>query len=312
LDADSADVLLTLGSVQQLVGNYDEAIESYKRAIALNPNSAEAAFGLGDVYSGRRQLVAAEQAYRRAINLRPTWWSSHNQLGLLLMNQRRYDDAANEFREVVRLNPQNSWGYMNLGVVSVDRGNLQEASTIFEKAASLGAPGAYSNLGYCYYYLGDYDEAAAYDRKAIDLAPSVAVRWANLGDACLWSTTCRQEAPAAYAQAIELLRRDLQVNPNSARAHGTLAVCLAKSGRMAEAREHMKRALEIDPQNPTRMYQAARVANASQNPDEAITWLHRAIAAGYQLFELDRDPEFGALRSTKAYRDRITTTGSPT
>jgi Flp pilus assembly protein TadD len=104
----------------------------------------------------------------------------------------------------------------------------------------------------------------------------------------------------------------LQVNPNSARAHGTLAVCLAKSGRMAEAREHMKRALEIDPQNPTRMYQAARVANASQNPDEAITWLHRAIAAGYQLFELDRDPEFGALRSTKAYRDRITTTGSPT
>jgi tetratricopeptide (TPR) repeat protein len=303
---------MTLGSIQQLTGNYDEAIESYKRAIALNPNSAEAAFGLGDAYSGKRQLVAAEQAYRRAVNLRPTWWSSHNQLGLLLVNRRRYDDAANEFREVIRLNPQNSWGYMNLGVVSVNKGNLQEAATIFEKAASLGAPGAYSNLGYCYYYLGDFDKAAAYDRKAIDLAPSVAVRWANLGDACTWSTTCRQDAVAAYTQAIELLRRDLQVNPNSARAHGTLAVCLAKRGQTAEAREHMKRALEIDPQNPTRMYQAARVANASQNPDEAITWLHRAIAAGYQLFELDRDPEFATLRSTKAYRDRIITNGSPT
>lgn len=67
----------------------------------------------------------------------------------------------------------------------------------------------------------------------------------------------------------------------------------------------MKIALELDPTNSTRMYQAARVSNANRRPDEALAWLQKAIAAGYQTFEIEHDPEFADLRSSPAYRNQF-------
>lgn len=312
LDPDSADVLMTVGAVKIATGDYEGAVESFRKAVARQPASAEAMVGLGSSLQKKHDDTAAEIAYRRAIELLPTWWVPHNEAGLLYSEEQRLADAEREFRAVIKLNPSNGWGYMNLGVVQIKRGRLRDATVVLERAAALGQPGAYSNLGYCYYFLGDFDRAAAFYRKAVELAPTVAVRWANLADACTWSTQCRGEVTADYQKAIELLRRDLFVNPKSARTHGTLAVCLAKTGRTAEAIQHMKIALELDPANSARMYQAARVSQANGRQQEAVAWLEKAVAAGYQMSELEHDPEFGELRSSAVYRNRFVKSGSPT
>ncbi|HEX6177958.1 MAG TPA: tetratricopeptide repeat protein, partial [Thermoanaerobaculia bacterium] len=179
------------------------------------------------------------------------------------------------------------------------------------KAISIAEdPAAYGNLGLCYYLLGDFEKSAAAYRNSVRLRPTVATQWANLADACTWAQQCRDEASAARAKAIELLQRDLAVNPKSARAHGTLAVCLAKAGRAREAATHMSEALELDPNNPSRFYQAARVANLAGKTNDAIAWLKRAEAAGYGAFELQRDPEFAALRGTTAFKTAFNSAGA--
>ena len=178
----------------------------------------------------------------------------------------------------------------------ISKNDLHRAVALFEKASALGAAGAHSNLSYCYYFLGDFDRAAAEARKAIEAAPSVPTRWLNLADACTLSSTCRNEATADYSKAADLLKNDLAVNSTNARAHGTLAVCLAKLGHLNEAKQHLKVALDLEPQNPTHMYQAARVAVAAHDDNQATTWLQRAVKAGYPAFEIEHDPEFKAVR----------------
>ncbi len=303
LEPNGPDVLVTLANVQRLTGQYDQAIATYRRALTLQPNSPEASIGLGRAYQGTKQYDQAEQSFRRGISLRPTWWYGYNYLGALDLTRGRYDEAAKQFAEVIRLNPQSPWGYVNAGGVALAKGNLQGAIAPLTRAIALREDAdAYSNLGYSYYFLGQYDKAAASNRRATELRPSVATYWANLADSCRWSQSCPGEADRDYRKAIELLRQDLAVNPRNARAHATMAVCLAATGSRSEADQHIRQALDLDPENPTRMYQAARVANARRDTAAAVSWLKRALSAGYQQFEIERDPEFSDLRGSEAFR----------
>ncbi|HEU4520722.1 MAG TPA: protein kinase [Thermoanaerobaculia bacterium] len=306
LDPRSADVLLTLGEVQRYRGEYAAAATTFTRALALRPDSPETAAGLAKAYQGSGRFEDAEQTFRRAIALRPTWWNSYNELGAFYMTQGRYEDAAGEFRHVIRLNPHSGWGYANAGAADVMQGKLESAAQLFTKALELGQTGtATANLGYCYYYLGDFERSAALYRRATEARPNNATYWAGLADACTWTRSCRGEALRARAKAIELLEKEISLNPNDARSHATLAVCLAANGSKANALRHIERALTLEPNSPQRMYQAARVANLSGDASGAIQWLRRAFAAGYPEFEAPRDPEFRALREHPGFRSAL-------
>jgi serine/threonine protein kinase/tetratricopeptide (TPR) repeat protein len=303
LAPDAPDVLLTYANVQRLTGRFAEAIATFKRALVLQPNSPEAVLGLANSYQGAGQIEDAERAFRRAIALRPTWWAGHNDLGAMYLGLARYDDAAREFSQVTQLNPQSSWGYSNLGATHIMKERLPEAIAALTKAVSIREDAAaYGNLGYCYYYLGRYEKSAEAYRKAVTLRPNVATQWANLSDACRWTPTCASEVEPATDEAIKLLNQELAVNPRNSRAHATLAVCLAQSGRRDDAQEHIRQALELEPKNPTRMFQAARVANLRGDSSGAVSWLRRAIDAGSGELEIQRDPEFRELRRTDAFR----------
>jgi len=52
------------------------------------------------------------------------------------------------------------------------------------------------------------------------------------------------------AGASEQFRLALQLQPNDAGVEANLGVALAEMGRFAEAKRHLERALEIDPQQP--------------------------------------------------------------
>jgi hypothetical protein len=50
------------------------------------------------------------------------------------------------------------------------------------------------------------------------------------------------------------------------------------------------------------MLQAARVANLSGDLASAVTWLRRAVDAGHSRFEIERDPDFRALRASQSFQ----------
>jgi tetratricopeptide (TPR) repeat protein len=244
--------------------------------------------------------------FRRGIGLHPTWWFGHNELGSLFWRRGRYDDALREFNEVIRLDPQNSWGYSNSGAVLVTKGRLDDAVAMFKKATSLSEDaGAHVNLGYCYFFLGQYDKAAESNQTAVRLRGSFSSYWVELGDACAWSSKYQKEAVPAYETAAQRAKAELEVNPKSPRAHATLAIALARTGDLAHARQSIRRAMDLDPENPEHFFRAARIANLDGHSEEAVSWLKRALDAGSSRLELERHPEFAQLRQTKAVQELL-------
>jgi serine/threonine protein kinase/tetratricopeptide (TPR) repeat protein len=151
LDPELADAHMWLGSGLLSLGRVDDAIASIKEALRLEPDNGQAHQGLARAYwVGKGDFAAAIPVFERSIELNPEAGYSYLQLGLLLAWEGEYDRAAAICRRAVDLQEQHVSGNAGLQVV-----------------------GAHARLGYVHYLRGDYDEALReYERELAFIASS--------------------------------------------------------------------------------------------------------------------------------------------
>ena len=154
---------------------------------------------------------------------------------------------------------------------------------------------AHVNLGTIYFYGGRFKDASATFEKATVLAPSSHQAWVGLGDSYRWTPGMRERSIEPYEKAIAAAREALAVNPRDHSAQASMAIALAKLGRRDEAARASSAALKIDPTSQEALYAAAVVALARGTNDVALSWLERAVQAGYPAHLIDRDPELRPL-----------------
>jgi serine/threonine-protein kinase len=298
-DPQSLDVNITLGELRRQTGRYKEAIDAFVRVLSQQPNNADAVLGLAETYKNSGDVKNAEAAYRRAIALQPNYWGGYNKLGAFYYTQSRYNDAIPQFQKVVELVPDNERGYNNLGAMYQRTGRYDEAVRVFEQSIKR-KPSAqgYSNLGTAYYFVGRYPDAVTAFEKAVELTPHDFLYWRNLGDACRWVPGKEARAREAFSRSIELCDDIIRVNPNEASAHVSRATSLAKLGRHGEARASILRALELEPQSASAAYEAAVIGLISGSEDEATARLEQALRLGYNVVNLEHDPELAKLRKS--------------
>ncbi|MGK2859081.1 MAG: tetratricopeptide repeat protein [Thermoanaerobaculia bacterium] len=296
LDPDSADVRVTAGQVALLQGRFEEAASQFERALVARPNDPGAVLALAEALSRQQKFDAAEREYRRGVELQPSFWGAHNQLGAFYMARGRYEEAAARFREVRRLTPDNARGLSNLGAASMQMERWDEAIDAFEASLAI-APSAsgFANLGTVYYFKGRYSDAAEAYEQAVALTPDRYVLWAFLGDALRWAPGRGGEAGRAFDRAIELAERELVLNPRDGEVRSTLAVCLAKRGRVSEALVQSSRALELLPDDLGVRKNAALVATLNGEETRAAATLTEIVAAGWDRNQITNDPEFAGL-----------------
>lgn len=300
---------ITAGEVAALTGRYEEAIDAFRGALAIQPESAEATLGLAQAldYSVTRRpnpsetapktLIEAEETYKHAIAKRPQYWGAYNKLGAFYMGTSRPSDAAAMFRKVIDLVPDSARGHSNLGAALLGLGQYDEAAAAFLRATEIRpyAPG-YSNLGTAYYMSGRFSEAVPAFEQAAELQPGDFMYWYNLGDAYRWAPGLRARSADAYAKAIELAEKELETIPDDARALRTIARAQAKRGDVARGKATSALAERLRPGDPEILFGAAMIANIAGEREKALRLLRAAIGAGYPQGLIARDPEFANLR----------------
>src|SRR5947209_2785701 len=97
-------------------GRRDEAEPLVRRALSVEPRSADAHTLLGVILDQRGQTREAEAEYRAAIRLRPKSVPARANLGVLLAHEGRYDEAVAAFRAVLADAPGHPQATVNLGV----------------------------------------------------------------------------------------------------------------------------------------------------------------------------------------------------
>jgi tetratricopeptide (TPR) repeat protein len=74
-------------------GKTSEAIIELKRALQLARNSDEGYRGLGKAYLALGQKEQALHAYQKAIDINPYYWVNYNSIGLAYSDLGEYDKA---------------------------------------------------------------------------------------------------------------------------------------------------------------------------------------------------------------------------
>lgn len=135
-----AMMLFKQGYQHHVRGELSDAVELYKRSIAVYP-TAEAYTFLGWSYSMVNRLDEAIEMCTRAIETDPTFGNPYNDIGAYLIEQGKFEEAI-------------PW--------------LENALTA-PRYQSPQFP--YTNLGRAYQYMGRYQTALDYYNQSLDIDP---------------------------------------------------------------------------------------------------------------------------------------------
>jgi serine/threonine protein kinase/tetratricopeptide (TPR) repeat protein len=301
-DASLPAAHICLGRVFIGTGNYNKALEEYRRAAELEPTNDSAHGGLASAYEHLGQLDAAEKTFKQAVAVRPNYWATYNWLGLFYQRHARYEDAAAMYSQVVSLVPDSFTGYYNLGGIRILQGKYAEAIPLLQRSLEIRKTAdATSNLGTAYFQLHRYADSAAAFEQCTQMDPQNYLMWGNLGDAYYWSVGRRAEAMGAYGKAIALGKEKLRVNPRDAEVLSSLAMYYAMYGEQKPALDNLESALRVSPKSPALLFNAGITYEQLGDTQHAIDALEKAVAGGVSPAMLRDTPNFDSLRANPRY-----------
>ncbi len=239
---------LSLGSAFYQSGYMGPAETSFQRALRENPDSAEAAYGLGSVYLKQQENAKARQTFEQAIRLHssypgtlPNAW---NNLGLLATREGKYAEAIQNFQEALRLSPDHLVALTNLGNAYRQQKQWEGARKTLERATVIDPqdPEANYGLGMVYAQLNDSVRAYDYLQKALKSRPDYPEALNNLGVLYL-RTQRRDQAVASFEECI-------RVAPAFDQSYLNLARVYSLEGAPEKARSVLQQLLKQHPDHP--------------------------------------------------------------
>jgi len=285
-------VHVTLGMIQQATGRYDEAVNSFRRALKLDSVNADAYRGLARAYVQLGSIDQAEETYKRSIRLRPTYWAGYNQLGGFYYGQGKYTEAVQKYEKVIELIPNSSLGYSNLGAMYYYLEEYPKAIELFNKAAEIEPRyDIWANLATLYYYHeSKFEEAAQMYENALSISDHNHRVWGYLASASYWAGRDSLTVKEYYQKALTLAREEKRVNPRDAELLVNIASYQTALGDLSEARQNLNNALDLAPENISVICNAGIVFEKLGNRDRALTLITNALERGYAYSEIENDP----------------------
>jgi TolB-like protein/DNA-binding winged helix-turn-helix (wHTH) protein len=248
------------------------AYAAARKALDINPESAEAHASLGLAMSHRWDWTGAETEFRRALQLDPQYANAHLWYGDYLSIRSRHDEALTQAKRALELDPL----------------NLMSSTWV----------------GLRYYLAHDYPRAIEQNRDSVELDPNFAAAHLLLGEDYV-QAGLRNEAVAELKKAADL-------SGDSPIYKAQVAVALAVAGRNREALRIAHELEATSRKRYVSPYGLAQIYAALNKKEDTFKWLQaaydeHAVWMGY----LAVDPIFDRYRSDERFKDLLRRVGLP-
>lgn len=126
-----------LGDLYARHGDYQKAIEEFKKAVELKPDYGDAFHNMANVYHqiGRDDL--AEENYKKALSLNLRLWQSYQNLAAIYFSKKELNLSQESMIKAIEINPNQPDLYANLGIIYEALENKEKAKESFEKSLLL-------------------------------------------------------------------------------------------------------------------------------------------------------------------------------
>ncbi len=264
--------------------HYDKtllAIEMFKKAIQKDENYALAYSGLADSYSKlymfydmtRENLQEAISASQKALELDNELAEAHTSRGLTLTQNNQFEEAAVEFEQAIKLNPKLFDAFYEYARTCRMQGKHDQAAKLFERATLIEP----DNYKAALFLVNAYN----------DLGMDVQKKKAN-------------------EQALTIVKRHIDLNPDDTRALYLGALALIDAGRSEEAIEWLERAITLEPNEIAVLYNATCVYSRLSMFEEALDYFERAIDAGFASRDwINSDSDLDPIRDHPRFQGAL-------
>lgn len=194
----------------------DKAIADLAALTRERPDELTAWTALGDAYRDSQRYADAAQAYDHAVKLlSPVTskdWPLYYARGVSEERAHRWTDAELDLQQALKLSPDQPQVLNYLGYSWVDQGrNYPAALVMLEKARALSPYDGYivDSVGWAYFRVGRYQDAAKTLEDAVLLVPGDPTINEHLGDA-YWMVGKKLDAHFQWSHALAFGAEDKQ------------------------------------------------------------------------------------------------------
>jgi tetratricopeptide (TPR) repeat protein len=300
-DPTQVDALHGLSAIAYQRGEYGQAVDWLRRAVAVQEANPVLHTNLGAAHEAAGQPAEAEACYRRALRLNPEFAEAYNNLANILKTQGKLDEAVARYHQALLARPHYAEAHNNLGLALWEQGQAAEALDQFQQA-TLARPDwaeAYGNWGRLLREQGRLEEAIVHLRQALALSPGEPQRYADLMSALQEQASHpaatapgepeagSAEKPASVSPAgpspetvdPSVAERPQGPGDQSERpdVHLKQAARSLRQGRPDEAVTHCREALRLDPDWAGANVMLGRALLRRREFEEAATGFHHAL-----------------------------------
>jgi len=247
-----------------------KAYAAARKAVEIDPQSAEAHASLGLVLSHRWDWAGAEAEFRHALELDPQYANAHHWYGDYLSIKRRHDEALAEASRAQELDPL----------------NLMISTWVALR----------------YYQAHNYSRAIEQSRNSIELDSNFAAAHLLLGEGYVQA--------GSHSEGVSELKRAESLSGGSSLYTAQVAVALVAAGRKREALQIAHELEATSRRRYVSPYGLAQIYAALNSKEDTFKWLQaayddRAVWMGY----LAVDPIFDRYRSDHRFQKLLRGTG---
>ncbi len=239
-----------LGQAYHQSGCFEEAINSFKEALALDPKNAAAMAGaihdIGSAYAVQRKYREAAEAFKLAITADPKYDPAYRNLGNTYDHLGQEKEAIKILKQGIKLQPRDAYSYAELSYAYTSIGQMQNAMKAAKRVTQLEPTNAYAFAQLCEIYIKLKKKTAAVKlaRKAISLSsvPNDNVALSNAADSLI--------ELGKYDDAIAASKKSISFDPTLADAYFILAHACILRGRYEDATAFYEQGFKIVPSFP--------------------------------------------------------------
>ena len=244
-DPDHADAWLNMALSLCDAGRPDEAVRAARRAVALRPRDPNAHTVLGHVLSVTPDRAGAAAACGSALAIDGAFVPAHLRRARIMREMGNTGESLASCDAIVRLRPNEAAGYVERGVTLVGAGRPEEAQDAFRSALARDPTNEQALLGL--------------SRSLVDADDTEG--------------------------AISELDQGIAQVPDVAKLHMLRGLLHQKRGRLPEAWDGLKRAIELDPNDATAYLNLGNLLLKTERYVPAVLFLEHAAKLKPDLVE---------------------------
>ncbi|XP_051817071.1 protein O-mannosyl-transferase TMTC1 isoform X4 [Antechinus flavipes] len=182
----TAEILSPLGALYYNTGRYEEALQIYREAAALQPSAKEIQLALAQVLAMMGQTEEAEKMTNHIVSEEAGCLECYRLLSAIYSKQEHYTKALETIDKALQLKPKDpkviSELFFTKGNQLREQNFLDKAFESYQVAVQLNPEQAqaWMNMGGIEHIKGDYVSARGYYEKALQLVPNSKLLKENL------------------------------------------------------------------------------------------------------------------------------------